>query len=79
MGLLDAFKKAQKVAEEHPEQVAVGIHKLEGAVEHETGGRYDGQIRAAGDKLERALGVPKHRGEAHEEQEGERPAPHQES
>lgn len=62
MGLLDAFKKAQKVAEEHPEQVAAGMHKLEAVAEERTGGRFDGQIQAGGEKLEQALGVPKHRG-----------------
>jgi len=71
MGLLDAFKKVQKVAQEHPDQVGQGIDKLEEMVEHRTGGKLDGQIEAGGEKLGQALGVPKHRGEHPDKQAGQ--------
>ena len=76
MGLLDAFKKVQKVAQEHPDQVSQGIHKLEDAVEHKTGGKFDSQIEAGGQKVGEALGVPKHRGEHPDEHRGHGPHKH---
>jgi vacuolar-type H+-ATPase subunit H len=61
MGFLDdAKKKAEELAEQHPDQVEKlsdgAIAKAGGLIDGATGGKYDDQIKAAEKKADDAIG-----------------------
>lgn len=60
MGLMDDaqqwVQEGEQLAKQHPDQVKEGLEKVEQALEQQTGGQYNSQIEAAGDKAEGFLG-----------------------
>lgn len=61
------LRKAKDFARKNPDKVRDGLDKAEDAINSKTGGKYDSQIRSAGDKVEEQLGV--------DQQKTEKPAP----
>jgi hypothetical protein len=53
----DFFDQAKKLASEHEDLVDQGLDKANEMASEKTGGRYDGQIDTARDKLEGFLGM----------------------
>ncbi|MGE5135928.1 MAG: antitoxin [Gemmatimonadota bacterium] len=52
----DLEKKAESIAEEHPEQTGKGIDEAAGFAERETGHQHDEQIDRAAEAAEKRLG-----------------------
>jgi hypothetical protein len=49
--------QAKKLAGKHPDQVNKGVDKVENAADEKTGGKYDSQVKQAGDRAEGYLGT----------------------
>jgi hypothetical protein len=56
MGLADDAKKAEQLAEEHPQQVDDAVQQGEKLAEQHTGHRDDKQIGEAGEQIEQRIG-----------------------
>ncbi len=51
------MNKAKDFARKNPDKVRDGLTKAEGVIGSKTGGKFDSQIRSAGDQVEKQLGV----------------------
>ena len=49
--------KAKRIAGMHPDQVNKGVDQAERLADEKTGGKYESQVRAAGDRAEGYLGT----------------------
>lgn len=49
--------KAKELAGKHPDQVDKGVSQAEHVADEKTGGKYDTQIKQAGDRAEDYLGT----------------------
>lgn len=52
------LQKVKEFARKNPDKVRDGIDKAEDVANAKTGGKYDTQVRSAGDQVEKQLGVP---------------------
>ncbi|MBB2891928.1 antitoxin [Flexivirga oryzae] len=50
-------QKAKDFARKNPDKVREGVSKAEDVVDEKTGGKYESQVNAAGEQVEKQLGV----------------------